>query len=184
MQRVLIAYGTTDGQTRSIAECLADVLRRHELEVHLVDLRRATPDPRAYDGVIIGASVRRGRHQTHVGEYVRETREALKVIPSAFYSVSLALCTGGDAGRKEAEGYAEEFVRLTGWRPDRIVLFAGALAYTRYNPFLRWIMKRMARSKGSADLDTSRDYVYTDWDEVRRFAEGCAEAFGAVPAVW
>jgi menaquinone-dependent protoporphyrinogen oxidase len=32
------------------------------------------------------------------------------------------------------------------------------------------MMKRIARSKGSKDLDTSRDYVYTDWDEVRRFA--------------
>jgi menaquinone-dependent protoporphyrinogen oxidase len=32
-------------------------------------------------------------------------------------------------------------------------------------------MKRIARRKGSPDLDTSRDYVHTDWESVRRFAE-------------
>jgi menaquinone-dependent protoporphyrinogen oxidase len=50
-------------------------------------------------------------------------------------------------------------------------LFAGALAYTRYGFLLRWVMRRIARSRGGRDLDTSRDYVYTDLDSVRRFAE-------------
>jgi menaquinone-dependent protoporphyrinogen oxidase len=49
--------------------------------------------------------------------------------------------------------------------------FAGALLYTRYGFFKRWIMKKIVRDKGSPDLDTSRDYVYTDWDGVKRFAE-------------
>ena len=31
-------------------------------------------------------------------------------------------------------------------------------------------MKRIAREKGN-DTDTSRDFDYTDWDGVRRFAE-------------
>ena len=32
-------------------------------------------------------------------------------------------------------------------------------------------MKTIARDKGSPDTDTSRDYVYTDWESVKRFAE-------------
>jgi menaquinone-dependent protoporphyrinogen oxidase len=32
-------------------------------------------------------------------------------------------------------------------------------------------MKKIARDKGNPDTDTSRDYVYTDWDSVQRFAE-------------
>jgi menaquinone-dependent protoporphyrinogen oxidase len=32
-------------------------------------------------------------------------------------------------------------------------------------------MRRIARGKGSPDLDTSRDYEYTDWDGVTRFTE-------------
>ena len=33
------------------------------------------------------------------------------------------------------------------------------------------MMKKIARDKGSLDTDTSRDYVYTEWDGVRRFTE-------------
>ena len=32
-------------------------------------------------------------------------------------------------------------------------------------------MKKIARDKGNPDTDTSRDYVYTDWDNVKRFVE-------------
>lgn len=182
MRRVLIAYGTSEGQTARIAEAIANVLREQGLEAYPEDLRRTTPDPRSYDALIVGASVHRARHQAHVEEYVRAQREALATLPTAFYSVSLAPCQNTDAGRREAEDYVEAFLRPTGWRPDRIACFAGALAYTKYNVILRWVMKRIARDKGSSDLDTSRDYVYTDWNEVRRFAEACAEAFTAAPA--
>lgn len=179
MTRVLIAYGTSEGQTARIAEHIAGVIREHGHEAYPVDVRRTTPDPRAYDAVIVGASVHAGKHQTQVGEFVRETRGALEQLPNAFYSVSLALAGGTEAGREEAQGYVEEFIRLTRWRPRRTVLIAGALLYTRYNFFLRWVMRRIARSKGSPDLDTSRDYVYTDWAAVREFAEEFLEA--AVP---
>jgi len=54
------------------------------------------------------------------------------------------------------------------------VIFAGALPYTRYHFFLRWVMKRIATMAGR-DTDTSRDYEYTDWDEVARFAEEFAD---------
>lgn len=50
-------------------------------------------------------------------------------------------------------------------------LFAGALLYTHYGFLKRHMMKRITSSKGSADTDLSRDYVYTEWDGVRRFAE-------------
>jgi menaquinone-dependent protoporphyrinogen oxidase len=32
-------------------------------------------------------------------------------------------------------------------------------------------MRKIARDKGSPDVDTSRDYVYTDWESVKLFAE-------------
>jgi menaquinone-dependent protoporphyrinogen oxidase len=38
-------------------------------------------------------------------------------------------------------------------------------------------MKKIARDKpGNLGMDTSRDYVYTEWDAVRRFAEDFLEA--------
>ena len=47
---------------------------------------------------------------------------------------------------------------------------AGALPYTRYNWFIRRVMKRIA-AKAGGDTDTTRDYEYTDWQDLRSFAE-------------
>lgn len=182
MTRILIAYGTSEGQVARVAEHIAGVFREHGHEVYPVDVRRHTPDPRAYDAMVVGASVHRGRHQTHVAEYVREVREALAHVPTAFYSVSMAMRESSEGGRREAEGYVEEFFRLTHWRADTVGLFAGALAWTKYNVLVRWVMKRIAREKGIEDLDTSRDYVYTDWKAVRHFVEAFLEA-AVAPAV-
>jgi menaquinone-dependent protoporphyrinogen oxidase len=46
---------------------------------------------------------------------------------------------------------------------------AGALLYTRYNLFKRWLMKRIVAQQGG-DTDTSKDYDYTDWADLRAFA--------------
>jgi menaquinone-dependent protoporphyrinogen oxidase len=172
MNRILIPYGTIEGQTARIAEHLAGVIRSQGHEAHPVDLKRSpAPDPAGYDAVIVGASVHMGKHERSVLDFVRQHRAALERLPSAFFSVSLAAHGDGEAARKEVAGYVEKFVAETGWRPPKVGLFAGALLYTKYGFFTRWIMRRIARRKGSPDLDTSRDYVYTDWDGVRRFAE-------------
>jgi menaquinone-dependent protoporphyrinogen oxidase len=177
MLRILIPYGTTEGQTARIADYLAQMIRGWGHEAYPTDIEAGAPAPAGYDAVIVGASVHRGKHQHGVRDYVRRNLPALEHLPSAFFSVSLAIQEGTEEGRREAAGYVETFVRETGWRPGKVGLFAGALLYTRYGFFLRWIMKRIARSKGSADLDTSRDYVYTDWSEVRRFAEEFLASF-------
>lgn len=172
MLRVLIAYGTSEGQTGRIAEYLANVIRSHGQEAFPVDVERASaPPPDRYDAVIVGASIHMGRHERNVVHYVRRNRATLERLPSAFFSVSLAAHDNTDEGHKEVEGYIEKFIQQTGWRPLMVGLFAGALLYTHYGFFKRWIMRKIARDKGSPDTDTSRDYVYTDWDGVNRFTE-------------
>ena len=169
MTSICIPYLTSEGQTAHIAEYIADLVRHHGLEAEPVDLEE-TPDVdlTAYDGVIIGASIHRGKHDKHVGEFVERNRDLLGRIPAAFFSVSLA--AHGDTG--EAERYLEEFEQQTRWRPTKVALFSGALLYTKYGFFTRHLMKRIAMSKpGELGTDTSRDYVYTEWDGVRRFTE-------------
>lgn len=171
MSKILIAYGTSEGQTAKIAEQLAEFIRAQGHDALPVDISREAPAPEGYEAVIAGASVHKGKHQRWVVDYVRRNRPALEHLPSAFFSVSMAIADGTEKGRLEAEGYVETFVKETGWCPEKVGLFAGALAYTKYNFLLRWIMRRIARSKGSRDLDTRRDYVYTDLDAVQRFAK-------------
>ena len=47
----------------------------------------------------------------------------------------------------------------------------------------RHIMKKIARDKpGNLGTDTSRDYVYTEWDGVKRFVEDYLTYLAAEPA--
>ena len=82
----------------------------------------------------------------------------------------MSLAAHGDAG--EAEGYVQQFEQQTGWRPTKIALFSGALLYTHYGFLKRHVMKKIAQDKpATSKTDTSRDYVYTEWDGVKHFAE-------------
>jgi menaquinone-dependent protoporphyrinogen oxidase len=172
MTKILLTYGTTEGQTAKIADFVRDVLTGRGCEVTLRDIHDTDGQAlAAYDGVVVGSSVHRGHHDRNVVAFVERHRDALSAVPSAFFSVSLA--AHGDAA--EAGAYVEEFERATGWRPDRTALFGGALLYTQYGFVKRHMMRRIARDKpGDLGTDTSRDYVYTEWDGVRRFAEDFA----------
>src|SRR5215204_7536274 len=168
MMRVLIPYGTSEGLTARISEYIADVIRGHDYEADAVDLKGSVdPEPDDYDAVIVGASIHMGKHEHYVLDFVKENRNALERLPSAFFSVSMA----AHDDMEEAEGYFEEFVRETGWRPAKVGFFGGALLYTHYGFIKRHIMKKIARDKGNPDTDTSRDYVYTEWDGVKHFVE-------------
>jgi menaquinone-dependent protoporphyrinogen oxidase len=168
MMRVLIPYGTTEGLTARISEYVAEVVRGHGHQADAVDIKGSVdPEPDDYDAVIVGASIHMGKHENYVLDFVRENRGALERLPSAFFSVSMA----AHDNIEEAEGYIEEFVRETGWQPAKLGLFGGALLYTHYGFIKRHLMKKIARDKGNPDTDTSRDYVYTEWDGVKLFAE-------------
>jgi menaquinone-dependent protoporphyrinogen oxidase len=172
MTKILIAYGTTEGQTARIADHLAGMMQSRGFEAEPVDLKK-TKDLSldTYDGVIVGGSVHMGKHQENVVDFVHQNRNALERLPSAFFSVSLA--ANGDLAN--AEAYVENFVQQAGWRPTKVGLFSGALLYRQYGFLKRFMMKRIVRGKPGMSTDTSRDYVYTDWDQVKRFAEDFAE---------
>ena len=179
MANVLIPYGTTEGQTAKIADVLTDVIRDLGHEAEAVDIKSLSDTvPDGYDAVIIGASIHLGKHDKHVAEFVHKNHHTLDRLPSAFFSVSLA--AHGDT--QEVEGYVDQFEDETGWHPDEIALFGGALLYTHYG-FIKRHMMKIARDKpGHLGLDTSRDYVYTEWDAVKRFAEHFADRLESTSA--
>ncbi len=173
MAKILIAYGTTDGHTTRIAEYLAAMIRGQGHEAAAVNLKRS-PGPQLddYDAVIVGGSIHMGKHDEHVRDFVRRNRVALERLPSAFFSVSLA--AHGDM--ENARAHVNNFEQETGWRPAQVGFFGGALLYRQYGFLKRLMMKKIVRDKpGNLSLDTSRDHEYTEWDEVKRFAEDFLE---------
>lgn len=191
MSRILIVYGTTEGQTRKIAGRIAEMARGYGHEAVVVDSAgHPPPVGTRYDAVIVAGSLHQQKHQRTLAAFVRENRDALRRIPTAFVSVSLTAVRTDPASVAAAQACVDAFVRQTGWMPRETWLTAGALAYTRYGPIEKLLMRRIARRNGGA-TDTTRDHEYTDWvrlrGQVRAFlqplhAEELAEELEAVHA--
>jgi len=175
MTRILLLYATTEGQTALIAERIARTLREkgHTVDMLPADTMQPPLDPSAYDGVIVGASIHYGHHPAYVYALVRRHRDALAARPCAFFSVSLS--AGGLRPKPAAaQRYLDKFLRKTGWQPQLTISFAGALKYSLYGPIKRRVMI-VFMTLGGGETDTSRDYEYTDWNAVERFAEVYAQ---------
>jgi menaquinone-dependent protoporphyrinogen oxidase len=173
MTKIMIGYGTTEGQTARIADRIAAVIRSRGVEAQALDLKQSTDvGLDGYDAVIVGGSIHMGKHEEHVVDFVQKNRIRLERLPSAFFSVSLA--AHGDL--ENARAYVENFEQQTGWRPAQVGLFSGALLYRQYGFLKRLMMKKIVSDKpGGLSTDTSSDHVNTDWDEVKRFAEAFLE---------
>lgn len=182
MANVAVLYGTTDGQTAKIARHLADVGERlgHEIRAHVLDDLPPDFSLRDFDGVLVGASVYAGKHQGYVARFVTEHLDALKRKPTGFFSVGLSSAWADPESRAQARADVDRFCEQTGWTPDRTLLVAGALRYTRYGRFKRWLMRFIVRRAGGP-TDTSKDYEFTDWHELERFASGFLASMGARP---
>ncbi len=182
MTRILILYGTTDGQTAKVARFIGDELLALGANVDLFDAATANPDPRVYDGVIVAASVHGGKYQRSVVRWARTHAVALCGLPSAFVSVCLAVLQTDVAVIRELDAIVHRFEAATGWEPERVKLVAGALRYTRYGWLKRLIMRRIARKAGG-DTDTSRDHEYTDWKDLRSLAASFWSLHAPAPLV-
>lgn len=171
MSRVLILYGTTDGHTRAIAHAIALPLSTQGIDTDVIEAGTLNPLPSRYDGIIIAASIHAGRYQQEVERWVHAHQKDFGTRPAVFVSVCLAVLQQRDPKvRADLDAIVKRFEATTGWRPPVVKHVAGALLYTRYNIFKRWIMKRIVAKAGGA-TDVSRDYDYTDWDDLRAFAE-------------
>ncbi len=172
MKSVLVVYGTTEGQTRKIADSIANALKARGVEVEVVDSaaeRAALVEP-IYAAAIVCGSLHRHRYQASLVRFVKDNRAWLAGIPAAFVSVSLTAARKDDRTRGELREIAEAFFRKAGWTPAITQQVAGALQYSKYAYFKRLIMKLIAKQQGG-NTDTSRDHEYTDWDALTRFVE-------------
>lgn len=181
MADILVVYGSSYGQTAKVARRIADLLEGmgHWLSIWCGEEVPVSPGVEGFDAVVVAGSVRFGRHQRYLESFVRTHVAQLNAMPSAFVSLCGALAGGLPTGQSRAKHYVQRFVHRTGWRPQLSRSFAGGLPYTRYGPLTRWFMRRISRRTGRP-TDTSRDWEFTDWDAVERFAEDLDRSIGAL----
>jgi menaquinone-dependent protoporphyrinogen oxidase len=172
MTKFLVLYCSRYGQTRKIAEAMQVEFQRLGKVVDVMEaaVRPNRRDLGTYDAVVIGAPVYKSHFPRYLEGWLMKESETLNGIPSAFFSVCLGILERENAQAQEAERrIVEDMFTRTGWKPNKWRIFAGALNYRKYNWLVRFVMKKIAKKAGG-DTDTSRDYEYTDFDDVRRFA--------------
>ena len=174
MSSFLILYGTGEGQTAKIAERIAATIAERGHEASAIDVRDR-PESftlNEYDAAIVGASIHVGKHQDEVRDFVTENRDALSGMPSAFFQVSLS--SANEEKHEEAAGYVESFITDTGWHPDRIGQFGGALRFSEYGFLKRLMMKQIAKDLLTEERKPGGDVEFTDWDAVDAFTADVA----------
>jgi len=168
-----IYYASRHGQTEKIAHFLGDCFRSRDWEVYVTDLDQGagTPDVSTFSAVLVGGPIYRERYPSPLGRFVTKNRRLLMELPSTgFFSTCLAATPATGESHLESLGPVRTFLHSVSWTPDWIASFPGALNYREYNPLLRWIMEGFARKQGGP-TDTSKDYEFTCWQDVARFAQ-------------
>jgi menaquinone-dependent protoporphyrinogen oxidase len=173
MSRLLLLYGTTDGQTGKIAQAVAATWRARGANVDVIQAGKEGKDPRPqdYDGIVVAASVHVGGYQRAVRQWVKRHAAPLTDKPAAFLSVSLGVLQHDAKVRADLDRIMSRFLTDTGWTPTLTKAVAGALPYSRYGWLKRWAMQRIVRKAGM-ETDTRQDYEFTDWAELEVFAKG------------
>jgi menaquinone-dependent protoporphyrinogen oxidase len=170
--RILFLYSSFYGQARKVCERLQSRLAERGHLGDVVSIAEPVPDPAGYDAIVIGASIRHGKHNPAVMEFINRHRAMLESRPSAFFSVSLVARKPGK-NTAETNPYAKAFLARSPWKPRAAAVFGGVLDYQRYGLFDRYVIRLiMTINKGPTDLHTVHEF--TPWEKVDEFAERIA----------
>ena len=167
MYKRLIIYSTTDGQTKLICERIKN-LSKFNNETKLLEIDKATKeDIQPYEVIIIGASIRYGKHNSSVLNFVNKNIENLNKKKSVFFSVNV-VARKAEKNLPETNPYIIKFLKLSKWNPYKKAVFAGKIDYPKYSFLDRQIIRLiMFITKGPTD--TSKSYEFTDWSKVDDF---------------
>ena len=168
MANILILYSTVDGHTRQICERLREVVEQDDHRATVIPVDEAPLGELAsFDKIVIGASIRYGKHQPVVAEFINANQPVLESRPSAFFTVN-AVARKPEKRRPETNPYLQKFLKQIRWKPAHLGVFAGKIDYSKYGfvdktmiRFIMWI------TKGPTDPDAVVEF--TDWDDVAEF---------------
>jgi menaquinone-dependent protoporphyrinogen oxidase len=173
MPRVLILYSTTDGHTLKICQRLQQVIEQQGHQVTLVLIDDADQvDLQAFDTIVIGASIRYGKHSRQVTDFIQRNTALLDGKANAFFSVNIVARKPGK-NQPDTNPYLRKFLKQIAWRPQALAVFAGKLDYPRYGVFDRFMIRFiMWMTKGPTDPTAVIEF--TDWQQVEAFGRRIA----------
>ncbi len=174
MSNILLAYSTTDGHTPRICARLQQVLAHHGHNTTVLPLAQAdTLELGSFDKIVIGASIRYGKHQPEVAAFIARHQTLLEQKSNAFFSVNI-VARKPEKNQPDTNPYLIKFLRQISWKPRLLGVFAGKLDYPRYG-FVDRQMIRFIMLLTSGPTDPKAVIEFTDWQRVEAFAQQISE---------
>ncbi len=173
--RILILFSSTDGHTETICRRLQAIIGRqqHHVEVISIDDEEKV-DLEAFDKIVVGASIRYGKHRPEVYAFIERNLAILNSKPSAFFSVNV-VARKADKNRPDTNPYLIKFLKQIPWQPKIVAVFAGKIDYRKYG-FWDRLMIRLIMWMTHGPTDPRANIEYTDWNQVEAFAIQISDA--------
>ena len=165
----LVVYSSTDGQTKNICDRIVE-FSKDKNKVKLVPLDEAFKlNISEFDKIIIGASIRYGKHSKELYNFIELNKNILDQKQSIFFSVNV-VARKLEKNTPETNPYIQKFLKISNWRPKKIGVFAGRVDYPNYGFFDKYVIK-LIMFLTNGPTDTSQSYEFTDWSKVDKFAK-------------
>ena len=164
----LIIYSSTDGQTKKICETIKYHLALDE-KIKIISLNEVNKvNLEKVEKIIIGASIRYGRHNKRVQNFVIKNKNILKSKKTAFFSVNV-VARKEEKSTPETNPYVKKFLAKTKWKPNKVAVFGGKVDYPNYN-FINRNVIRFIMMITNGPTNTDNSYEFTNWEMVKKFA--------------
>lgn len=169
MPHTLLIYSTVDGQTLAICQRVKKIAEQAGEHVSLLTLAQAEHANLAdFDKVMIGASIRYGKHRPELYQFVNRHHAVLNTKVNSFFSVNV-VARKPLKNTPETNPYMQKFLTLSLWQPQQLSVFAGKIDYPKYGVFDRTMIRFiMWMTKGPTDITGT--FEFTDWQKVDEFA--------------
>ncbi len=170
MAKIIIIYSTTDGHTREICSYLLQVVEEHGNQVTLASIDdKELVDLSSFDKIVIGASIRYGKHSAKVYEFIKVNLKILEKKSNAFFSVNV-VARKPDKNQPETNPYLKKFLMQISWKPKKLAVFAGKIDYQKYKYWDRFMIRLiMWVTKGPTDPKANIEF--TNWNQVKEFGQ-------------
>lgn len=174
MAKILIIYSSTDGHTKKICLRLQKIIeaQNHQVTVISVNNER-TIDLNSFDTIIIGASIRYGKHSKSIYEFIKENSHILDRKCNAFFSVNV-VARKPEKNKPETNPYLQIFLKQISWQPKELAVFAGKIEYQKYK-FRDRLMIRLIMWMTKGPTDPKTNIEFTNWNQVEKFGESICE---------
>jgi len=168
MSSILIIYSTTDGHTRKICSRLQKIIDSPGNRVTLRSIdETGAIDLTSFDKIVIGASIRYGKHSPAIYQFIKENAKLLDSKPNAFFSVNV-VARKPEKNQPDTNPYLKKFLKQIPWKPKTLAVFAGKIDYQRYSAWDR-TMIRMIMWMTRGPTDPAANIEFTDWRQVEAF---------------